>query len=72
MANDLPAISVSRPYLAAVLNLLIIVAGFSALFGVEVRNFPMLIALRSRCVQIFLAAHLRLLMPKSPVLSKEL
>ena len=38
--HDLPALSVRRPYLAAVLNLLIIVAGVSALFGVEVRELP--------------------------------
>ena len=40
IANSLPAISVSRPYLATVLNLLIVVAGLSALFGVEVRELP--------------------------------
>jgi len=40
LANNLPATGVSRPYLAAVLNLLIIVAGLSALFGVEVRELP--------------------------------
>ena len=39
-ANDLPGISVRRPYLAAVLNLLIIVAGISAILGVEVRELP--------------------------------
>ncbi|HUS98683.1 MAG TPA: efflux RND transporter permease subunit [Hyphomicrobiaceae bacterium] len=39
-ANDLPALSVRRPYLAAVLNLLIIIAGVSAIFGVEVRELP--------------------------------
>jgi HAE1 family hydrophobic/amphiphilic exporter-1 len=39
-ANDLPALSVRRPYLAGVVNLLIIIAGFSALFGVEVRELP--------------------------------
>lgn len=38
--NDLPALSVRRPYLATVLNLLIIVAGFSAIFGIEVRELP--------------------------------
>ncbi len=38
--NDLPGISVRRPYLAAVLNLLIIIAGISAIFGVEVRELP--------------------------------
>ncbi|NNE23284.1 MAG: efflux RND transporter permease subunit [Rhizobiales bacterium] len=40
MANDLPALSVRRPYLAVVLNLLIVVAGISAIFGVEVRELP--------------------------------
>ncbi|MEE9603088.1 MAG: efflux RND transporter permease subunit, partial [Thermoguttaceae bacterium] len=40
MANDLPALSVRRPYLAAVLNLLIIIAGLCAVFGVEVRELP--------------------------------
>lgn len=39
-ANDLPALSVRRPYLAAVLNLLIIIAGISALYGIEVRELP--------------------------------
>ncbi len=39
-ANDLPGISVRRPYLAAVLNLLIIVAGISAILGAEVRELP--------------------------------
>ncbi len=38
--TGLPALSVRRPYLAAVLNLLIIVAGFAAVFGVEVRELP--------------------------------
>lgn len=39
-ATDLPALSVRRPYLAIVLNLLIIIAGLGALFGVEVRELP--------------------------------
>ena len=38
--NDLPTISVRRPYLAVVLNLLIMIAGFGALLGVEVRELP--------------------------------
>lgn len=38
--NDLPALSVRRPYLVAVLNLLIIIAGLSAIFGVEIRELP--------------------------------
>jgi len=36
----LPGLSVSRPYLAVVLNLLIVIAGVAALFGVEVRELP--------------------------------
>ncbi len=39
-AYDLPALSVRRPYLAGVVNLLIIIAGISAIFGVEVRELP--------------------------------
>ncbi|MEM7569210.1 MAG: efflux RND transporter permease subunit, partial [Pseudomonadota bacterium] len=39
-SNDLPALSVKRPLLAAVLNLLIIIGGLAALFGVEVRELP--------------------------------
>ncbi|MEX2449581.1 MAG: efflux RND transporter permease subunit, partial [Rhodospirillales bacterium] len=39
-ANDLPGLSIRRPFLVAVLNLLIIVAGISALLGVEVRELP--------------------------------
>jgi len=38
--NDLPAISVRRPYLAIVLNLLIMIAGFAALSAIEVRELP--------------------------------
>ncbi|MEM9030432.1 MAG: efflux RND transporter permease subunit [Pseudomonadota bacterium] len=37
---DLPSLSVRRPYLATVLNLLIIIAGIGAVFGVEVRELP--------------------------------
>lgn len=40
VANDLPAISVRRPYLAIVMNLLLIVAGLGAILGVEVRELP--------------------------------
>jgi len=40
IANDLPALSVRRPYLATVLNLLIVIAGLGAIFGVEVRELP--------------------------------
>ncbi|MEX0695243.1 MAG: efflux RND transporter permease subunit, partial [Rhodospirillales bacterium] len=38
--NDLPSISVRRPYLAVVLNFLIMIAGLGALLGVEVRELP--------------------------------
>ena len=38
--NDLPTMSVRRPYLAIVLNLLVMIAGFAALLGVEVRELP--------------------------------
>jgi HAE1 family hydrophobic/amphiphilic exporter-1 len=39
-ASELPALSVRRPTLVVVLNLLIVIAGLSALFGVEVRELP--------------------------------
>ncbi|MGF1447002.1 MAG: efflux RND transporter permease subunit [Pikeienuella sp.] len=39
-AGGLPGISVSRPWLATVLNLLIILAGIAALFGTEIRELP--------------------------------
>ncbi len=39
-ATGLPGISVRRPYFAAVVNLLIIIAGISAILGVEVRELP--------------------------------
>jgi HAE1 family hydrophobic/amphiphilic exporter-1 len=39
-ANDLPALSIRRPLLVGVMNLLIIVAGIGALLGVEVRELP--------------------------------
>ena len=38
--SGLPALSVRRPLLAAVLNLLIILAGFAAILDVEVRELP--------------------------------
>lgn len=36
----LPGLSVSRPLLAAVMNLLIVIAGLAAMLGVEVRELP--------------------------------
>ena len=38
--NDLPALGVRRPWLVAVLNLLIALAGLAALLAVEVRELP--------------------------------
>jgi hydrophobe/amphiphile efflux-1 (HAE1) family protein len=38
--NDLPSLSIRRPVLIVVLNLLIIIAGFAALNGLEVRELP--------------------------------
>jgi hydrophobe/amphiphile efflux-1 (HAE1) family protein len=38
--SDLPVLTVRRPLLMAVLNLLIVIAGLAALFGVEVRELP--------------------------------
>ena len=38
--QDLPALSVKRPYLIVVLNFLIIIGGMAALLGVEVRELP--------------------------------
>ncbi len=38
--TDLPALSIRRPYLIVVVNLLIILAGISALLGIEVRELP--------------------------------
>ena len=40
MISGLPALAVKRPLLAAVLNLLIVIAGLAAIFGVEVRELP--------------------------------
>jgi len=39
-SNDLACVSVRRPWLAIVLNLLIVVAGFGAILGIEVRELP--------------------------------
>jgi HAE1 family hydrophobic/amphiphilic exporter-1 len=39
-ANDLPALSIRRPWLVIVINLLIVIAGMGALMGVEVRELP--------------------------------
>ena len=38
--SGLPGLSVRRPLLAAVLNLLIVIAGLAAMLGVEVRELP--------------------------------
>jgi len=38
--SDLPALSVRRPTLVIVMNLLIVIAGLAALLGVEVRELP--------------------------------
>ena len=38
--GGLPGLSVRRPFLAAVMNLMIIIAGVAALLGVEVRELP--------------------------------
>ncbi|RIV85097.1 efflux RND transporter permease subunit [Aurantiacibacter zhengii] len=38
--NDLPLLAVKRPLLIGVLNLLIVLAGVAAYFGVEVRELP--------------------------------
>ncbi|MBN7819938.1 efflux RND transporter permease subunit [Bowmanella yangjiangensis] len=38
--SDLPSLSIRRPVLIVVLNLLIIIAGFAAINGVEVRELP--------------------------------
>ncbi|MEM8812474.1 MAG: efflux RND transporter permease subunit [Pseudomonadota bacterium] len=39
-AGGLPGLSVRRPWLAAVINLMLVIAGFGALFGLEVRELP--------------------------------
>ncbi|MGM7317927.1 efflux RND transporter permease subunit [Idiomarina sp. ST10R2A5] len=39
-ANDLPSVSIRRPVLIVVLNVLIAIAGIAALMGVEVRELP--------------------------------
>lgn len=38
--DGLPGLSVRRPFLAAVFNLMIVIAGLAALLGVEVRELP--------------------------------
>jgi len=38
--SDLPGLSVRRPILACVANLLIVIAGLAAVFGIEVRELP--------------------------------
>lgn len=39
-ANDLPSLSIRRPVLIVVLNILIAIAGIAAIMGVEVRELP--------------------------------
>lgn len=38
--GDLPSVSIRRPVLIVVLNLLIVIAGFAAVNGLEVRELP--------------------------------
>ncbi|WP_395345170.1 efflux RND transporter permease subunit [Ningiella sp. W23] len=38
--DDLPSTSIRRPVLILVLNLLIVIAGFAAIYGLEVRELP--------------------------------
>ncbi|WP_205662111.1 efflux RND transporter permease subunit [Alteromonas flava] len=38
--NDLPSLAIRRPVLVVVLNLLVVLAGFAAIFGLEVRELP--------------------------------
>lgn len=38
--GGLPGLSVRRPWLAVVLNLLLVIAGIGALFGIEIRELP--------------------------------
>ena len=38
--NDLPSLSIRRPVLVLVINLLVVLAGLAALFAVEVRELP--------------------------------
>lgn len=38
--EGLPGLAVRRPMMAAVLNLLIVIAGLAAILGVEVRELP--------------------------------
>ncbi|MEO0622862.1 MAG: efflux RND transporter permease subunit [Pseudomonadota bacterium] len=40
LGGGLPGLSVRRPWLAAVANLLIVIAGIAAIFGLEVRELP--------------------------------
>ncbi len=39
-SNDLPSLSIRRPVLVIVMNLLVIIAGFAAIYGIEVRELP--------------------------------
>ena len=39
-ASELPSFSVRRPTAVVVMNLLIVIAGLGALFGIEVRELP--------------------------------
>lgn len=40
LLNDLPSLAIRRPILIIVVNLLIVIAGFSAMNGVEIRELP--------------------------------
>jgi hydrophobe/amphiphile efflux-1 (HAE1) family protein len=40
LGSDLPSLAIRRPLLVLVMNLLIALAGFAAIFGVEVRELP--------------------------------
>ncbi|WP_100641909.1 efflux RND transporter permease subunit [Alteromonas facilis] len=40
LTNDLPSLSIRRPVLVVVLNLLVVIAGLAAIVGLEVRELP--------------------------------
>lgn len=40
LLNDLPSLSIRRPILIVVVNLLIVIAGLSAILGLEIRELP--------------------------------
>lgn len=71
LQNDLPSLSIRRPVLIVVLNLLIIIAGLAAFNAIEVRELPDVDRPIVSVTAAFPGDLLKLLIPRLQVNLKE-